>query len=88
MASGHGATSPSSYMRRGRHGAGSRQGGGLAAMVLEEMCDCLNLSGDALLLAEFWILPLAFFANLAPSRLVLEETACSNSNRAAMVGFW
>ena len=40
-----------------------------------------DLSGDALLLAEFWILPLAFFANLAPSRLVLEETACSNSYR-------
>ena len=38
MASGHGPTSPS-YMRRGRHGAGSRQGGGLAAMVLEEMCE-------------------------------------------------
>ena len=29
-----------------------------------------------------------FFANLAPSRLVLEETACSNSNRASVVGFW
>ena len=49
-----------------RHGAGSRQGGGLAvAMVLEEMCDCLNLSGDALLLTEFWILPLAFFCQLS-----------------------